>query len=314
MTEQQVELEGESTPQMSPGQSLRQAREASGLTQQALADKIFLKINVIQQLEADEVNPKTSTTFTKGYIRLYAKHVGVDPEPLLVEFDRIYNIDKPPQKLQSFSKRVSTEANDHRWMMVTYVILTIVIALVVIWWYQQPSGTDVSVNTEEASVNQTQTESTRVVEANDELLSSTSLSPPQTQSQPEITEEELASTELPVDAPELSLPLPANNEVSEVVDELIETTDSLSVSSDASVELVFTFADDCWVNIVDATGEAIAFGVKSKGRTMQIEGIPPFAVTLGAPQVVNVTYAGEPVDISTFEACQIARFELPMQE
>lgn len=296
MTEQQVEMEGQSEPNESPGQSLRQAREAAGMTQQALADKIFLKIKVIQQLEADEVNPKTSTTFTKGYIRLYAKHVGIDPEPLLIEFERRFNVDKSSQKLQSFSRRVSTEANDHRWMMVTYVILAIVVALVVIWWYQQPSSTEVSLN--------------------NEPLTTASVTEPAKDSVPDQTEtiDEPVTTEAqtqPSDAIQTSSVV---SEVLEDFDAAIESAEPPVQEGDGNVELVFTFADDCWINIVDASGEAIAYGVKSQGRVMSVAGIPPFAVTLGAPQVVSITYAGEGVDISAFPPGQIARFELPMQE
>ena len=38
----------------SPGAMLREARESLGLTQQMLADKLFLKINIIQELEYKE--------------------------------------------------------------------------------------------------------------------------------------------------------------------------------------------------------------------------------------------------------------------
>lgn len=313
MTEQQAEIEEQPEPQMSPGQSLREAREASGLSQQALADKIFLKITVIQQLEADDVNPQTSMTFTKGYIRLYAKHVGLDPEPLLIEFDRLYSVDKPPQKLQSFSRRVSTEANDHRWMMVTYVILAVVIALVVVWWYQQPSNTEVTTNA-----------------ASNTFLPEPETTNPNVLSQPRSAEGS-ADTQLdkPIDlgdsTPASQAPAPLEVETETVLNDLTESvegllqTESQPDTSDPqtivdTVQLEFTFADDCWVNIVDASGEAIAYGVKVKGRVMPISGIPPFAVTLGAPQVVSISYAGEAVDLSAIPAGQIARFELPMQE
>ena len=313
MTEQQAEIEELPEPQTSPGQSLREAREASGLSQQALADKIFLKITVIQQLEADEFNPQTSMTFTKGYIRLYAKHVGLDPEPLLIEFDRLYSVDKPPQTLQSFSRRVSTEANDHRWMMVTYVILAVVIALVVVWWYQQSSSTEVTTNA--VSTN---------------FLAEPETTNPNVLSQPRSAEAS-ADTQLdkPIDlsdsTPASQAPAPLEVETETVLNDLTESVEGLLQTESQpdtadpqtiveTVQLEFTFADDCWVNIVDASGEAIAYGVKVKGRVMPISGIPPFAVTLGAPQVVSISYAGEAVDLSAIPAGQIARFELPMQE
>jgi cytoskeleton protein RodZ len=301
MTEQHVGNEAHPEMKLSPGQLLRQAREASGMSQQALADKIFLKIDVIEQLEADEVNPKASLTFTKGYIRLYAKNVGVDPEPILVEFDRLYAEDKTPQTLQSFSKRVSTEANDYRWMMVTYVILAIVIALVVLWWYQQPASTNSTINT--VSIDFLSEPDTTEIERPAALSESKSIN---TISQ--------ASSELALDAPNLNSE--ATDDTDIVVPEDVQATAAVVIEKSelGSLELVFTFADDCWINIVDASGDAIAYGVKVKGRVMPVNGIPPFTVTLGAPQVVSILYAGNPVDMSVFPAGQTARFELPMRE
>lgn len=303
MTEQQVENEAQPDANLSPGQLLRQAREASGMSQQALADKIFLKIDVVEQLEADQVNPKTSLTFTKGYIRLYAKNVGVDPEPILVEFDRLYAEDKTPQTLQSFSKRVSTEANDHRWMMVTYVILAIVIALVVLWWYQQPASTNSIVNT--ISTDFLSEPDTTEIQQPAVLSESNSIN---TISQ--------ASTELTVNDPDVNGQ--AIDDKDTVLPEDVPVATAVAVEVEQrepeGLELVFTFADDCWVNIVDASGEAIAYGVKVKGRVMPVNGIPPFTVTLGAPQVVSILYAGNPVDMSAYPAGQTARFELPTRE
>lgn len=80
------------------------------------------------------------------------------------------------------------------------------------------------------------------------------------------------------------------------------------------VELIFEFADNCWMNLADATGENIAYGVKVKGRVMPITGIPPFVVTLGAPEVVKVRYAGEDVDMSFIPAGRSAKFELPLKK
>ena len=326
MTEQQTETEEHKDTQVSPGQSLRAAREASGLTQQALADKLFLKVNIIQELEADELDPKTSVTFTKGYIRLYAKNVNLDPAPLLAAFEERNKVTKPHQKLQSFSQRVSKEANDDRWMMVTYVILAIVIALFVIWWYQQSENTDISM---EQSVNITppstvdNSRTTSPQSANGDIASSTI--EPNTlatvsESVDELAEEITESADSALLNAEEAFQDEAETEtINDDLQGSAPLSDALSNDSaeqleGESIELVFTFSEDCWVNIVDATGEAIAFGVKAKGRVMPVSGNPPFSVTLGAPQVVSITYAGDAVDLSNIPAGRTARFELPMQE
>jgi cytoskeleton protein RodZ len=76
--------------------------------------------------------------------------------------------------------------------------------------------------------------------------------------------------------------------------------------------VVFTFAGDCWVNIFDATGERIAWGVKKSGYIMRISGQAPFSITLGKPELVQIDYNDVPVDMSVFNAGNIAKFSLPL--
>ena len=141
--EQLLEADEQHVPATpSPGQLLREAREKQGLSQQAIADKLFLRVNIISDLEENRLDENTSVTFFKGYVRLYAKNVGLNPEELIALFEQYHTAPKPPAKLQSFSKRVAKQAHDDRWMMVTYIIALILLAGVVVWWYQQPANDD----------------------------------------------------------------------------------------------------------------------------------------------------------------------------
>ncbi|MBL4822572.1 MAG: DUF4115 domain-containing protein, partial [Colwellia sp.] len=74
----------------------------------------------------------------------------------------------------------------------------------------------------------------------------------------------------------------------------------------------FTFSGDCWVNIYDATGERIAWGVKKLGYVMTITGKAPFKVTLGKPELAEIYFNDTPVDMLSFNAGNIAKFTLPL--
>ena len=105
------------------------------------------------------------------------------------------------------------------------------------------------------------------------------------------------------------------NDAPDVESELRLFDDDMSVSNDVKiVELMFTFSNDCWIKITDATGNDIAYGVKKQGRVMPVSGQPPFSVILGAPASVKVKYAGAPVDISFLPSDRTGRFVLPLQE
>ena len=121
----------------SPGKQLIRAREALGLTQKQVADRLHLRLNSVQAVEQDAPEEGVSVTFSKGYVRLYAKLVHLEKEPLLAAYDQIHMKEEKPAKLKSFSKRVTREAHDYRWNMVTIVVVLLVIGSVVGWWVQQ---------------------------------------------------------------------------------------------------------------------------------------------------------------------------------
>ena len=102
-----ISQQEENTP--SPGAMLKARREKLGLSQQDIADKLFLKSKQINDLESDIIDEKSSVTFTKGYVRNYAKQLGMNSHEVIEAFERYHNQTSVPssEKLQSFSKRVA---------------------------------------------------------------------------------------------------------------------------------------------------------------------------------------------------------------
>lgn len=301
MTDEQV---AEQTQAMGPGQMLREARVAKGLTVEDVANRLNLKSSNVQDLEAEKFDERISVTFIRGYYKNYAKLLDVPQADVQQAFDALNAAKQEPAKLQSFSRKVAKQASDDRLMMVSYVILAIILALVVVWWLQQSN-----------------TSATETVPA-----SSTVTSAPQTKAS-----EQSEQSEQPVqpDAPleeqqvveQPSLDVVRSEDTSAAEPQLNDDTTVQAAEASlpeligelpAQVELVFQFSADCWVNIMDATGEAIAFGVKKAGRTMPVSGVPPFEITLGAPDVVQIQYDGEAVDMTGFPKGRTAKFNLPL--
>lgn len=379
----------EETRLPAPGVKLKMCREARNLSIEEVAEKLHLRPSVVAELESDVIDHNISMTFTRGYIRLYARYLDLDPAPLLEEFDELANPVKQPAKLQSFSQKVAKQASDTRLMMFSYFVLFVIIALAVIWWFQQPGSGDVespatatgstSVQAEQSQDNasvqasmpvpaesfaeedliepeapvsavdepvQTETEdsseTTAVsginVAATDVLSSNTSDTEADNQTPeealPEITNDAAMAEDGPEEtnsvavgsnesnqsevdeplSPEQTEVQPLSEPGADVVNTSTETElqDEVNAPSETAygepVELVFTFSEDCWMNLTDATGEAIAYGIKAAGRVMPVSGIPPFEVKLGAPQAVSLTVDGEPFDMSGFPAGRTATF------
>jgi cytoskeleton protein RodZ len=311
-----------------PGQILKQARDRANLSSQDIADRMKLKKTLIEDIEQDNYDVNISLTFIRGYLKLYAKHVHVEELEILNAFESLSTQNKEPAKLQSFSRRMANQANDDKLMIVTYFIVAAVIALVVIWWFQQ-SSTDVtsftSTNDFPGAVNQNDTKQDVIAE---DVLHLEETSPSDAKTLIPVSQ----ILDLPVDvsavttsAIDLSQEIIARELVDpfiakEVADDknkqaaLTNILDTMATESAAPVELIFEFSGDCWMNLADATGENIAYGVKVNGRIMPVTGIPPFVVTLGAPEVVKIRYEGEPLDMSFLPSGRIAKFNLPLSE
>jgi cytoskeleton protein RodZ len=304
---------------LGPGHILKQARERARLTSQDIADKIKLKKALIEDIEQDNYDIKLSLTFVKGYLKLYAKHVGVEESEVMSAFSNLNTQDKEPAKLQSFSRRFANQANDDKLMLVTYLIVAAVIALVVVWWLQQgsdeadtlPEATTRYSSESDGEIRPLSEDSNAVLvdvatqntQSNSQSMSASEIDEADSElPQANTTQSDLVNAEVaPVEEPTATL----NN---------LEVAESQTEQAVAPVELVFEFSENCWMSLTDATGENIAYGVKVKGRVMPISGIPPFVVTLGAPEAVQIRYAGEAIDMSFIAPGRTAKFELPLSE
>ncbi|WP_218352624.1 RodZ domain-containing protein [Alteromonas lipotrueiana] len=304
--------------QQTPGKMLREARVQQGLSQQDVANKLFLKAHTIEHIESDEIDDSMSVTFTKGYVRNYAKFLGIDHELVIERFNQLHTATKPPAALQSFSQRVAKQAHDDRWMMVTWAILLLLVAAVVIWWYQQ----DDNANEQTMAVDAPTSKVTASERTEGVVPQRQPADRQQTQQQPQLKAVPRTNSEPAVDSqPEndttssLSTPPDADAQLAATEPSSAQTqSEELTTPSDSAPQSAkFTFNDECWVNIVDASGEVLATGIKKAGRVMEISGQPPISVTLGAPDDVAIVYAGENVDISGFQNGRTARFSLPLR-
>jgi cytoskeleton protein RodZ len=305
-----------------PGQILKEARERAKLTTQDIADKMKLKKALIQDIEQDNYDIDISLTFIRGYLKLYAKHVKVSEKDILGAFESLSTQKKEPAKLQSFSRRVANQANDDKLMLVTYLIVAAVAALVVIWWFQQSptiTATESNSNNYSQAVSQGIVVQETLTPDLGKLISTPTGAAVLPKDITDTNDDILLSTA--IEEQNIDVRSVNNQPVFEKNEDDINTlaqqsdiTTNIDNESVTPVELIFRFSGDCWMNLSDATGENIAYGVKVKGRVMPVTGIPPFIVTLGAPEVVKISYAGESLNMSFLPSGRIAKFDLPLSE
>ena len=71
---------------MTIGETLRKAREAHGLSIEDVKNATLMLTRQIEELENDDFSSFAAPVYGKGFIRLYARTVGLDPDPLVAEY------------------------------------------------------------------------------------------------------------------------------------------------------------------------------------------------------------------------------------
>ncbi len=72
------------------GQTLREAREAKGLSQSKVAAETRILVQIVDDIENEDFRRIAAPIYGRGFVRLFAECVGLDPQPLIREFMDIY--------------------------------------------------------------------------------------------------------------------------------------------------------------------------------------------------------------------------------
>lgn len=148
MTEQlNLEDEKPATYDVSAGQRLAAARQALGISVEELADVIKVPVNVIEAIEKDKVPKNLPDTFIRGYIRSYARKVGVEESlvlPQVTTTGAYARVTTEQPDMQSFSRRTKRKALERRLTITTWIIAIVLVVAVVIWWIQDGGAANFS--------------------------------------------------------------------------------------------------------------------------------------------------------------------------
>lgn len=78
------------------GLYLKQVREERKIPVAQIAQALKTKTETIQALEANDFGKIPAPTYVKGYLRSYANYLGIEGDPLLMEYNRQYPQAKQP--------------------------------------------------------------------------------------------------------------------------------------------------------------------------------------------------------------------------
>ncbi|PWI35349.1 cytoskeleton protein RodZ [Vibrio albus] len=312
-----TEQEDVSVPHIQAGDLLREAREKAGFSQQEVADRLRLKLSVIQNIDQNDFEFDHVATFTRGYLRSYAKLVSVDERIILNALDGVDEAQHKEHSMQSFSRKTKREKHDSRIMKLTWGIFAVIIGISSVWWYQNQQDTITEFSEQDAAETQSVDESQPVsgdAQIEFETVTDQVQEADQASSSDVVTEEDSTASQSTPDTAvnqESVEEDSANAETDTVADNQSELTEEQPAAVRENTSLVMSFSADCWIQVKDAAGKTLAVGVKQAGQSLTLNGETPYSIILGAPEGVTMTFASEPVDLSGYTSGKVARFTLP---
>ncbi len=82
---------------MAIGPRLREARQNKQLTTSQVAEMTRMKVQIVDDLENDDFHRIAATIYGKGFIKLFAECVDVDPTPLIDDYMQQMGVPAPPK-------------------------------------------------------------------------------------------------------------------------------------------------------------------------------------------------------------------------
>ncbi len=313
-------------PLESPGKLLREGREAKGMSEQEVATNLNLRVTLVKEIEQDKFDSRTASTFTRGYLKTYAKLVGVSEERVVAGYDQLVGTHEVQYaEMYSFSRRTKLEANENRLRTFSWIFCVLLAGGLFYWFWSQPAEKPAVVKLDESQLPASAATGTQSVAAQntpaDEPIDPATVEPanPGEEAVAAPASEEQSGQDKVSAAVATNTATSAAQPVAPATDAVTTTaadtsaTPTAPAAEAATQGLVISFAGDCWIKVVDATGKVLLEGLNRKGDTKPLDGKQPFKLTIGAPKVVSITFMGEAVNMKQFPVGRVARFTLPLK-
>lgn len=303
-------------PAIGPGEQLRTARLAAGLGTERVAAQLHLKPAQVNDLERDHYDSFPARVFVRGYLRNYARLVGLPVDELLTAFDAV-----APDPDQPSLKRVGThkpQVNSRHGVvrLFSWLLVIVIVGLFGVWWagYLELNG-----NGDTAGVSPA-----------DSLPSSTALAPPSepgalplpaapvaapavASAMEEVGPAEAGVTTQAADEAEpVAEAVPAAAAEPEAPEEQAPVAESVPAVSEVAgqQEIVLTLTGPCWVEVRATDGSYKLLGEFKAGTRKVLGGNPPYRILLGNAPAATLTVDGRPFDLVPHTRQQVARFSL----
>ncbi len=278
----QTSWEGEGGEPTGFGRWLRRERELREVSIAEIAETTKISKSYLEALESERFDVLPAPVFAKGFLREYARYVGLDP-------DEVVNSYLTARDEEDGNATVEVAASDSggsfdwRWgaLLVAGLLLLLGAVGFLGFWAER---------------SQTEGATAPVEDEPTAREPAAAAEPPSTP----------PPTTTPADDPSLAAPAEAVD--SDGGGEPERTGGNRTAATEPAAPLVVTldFTEDCWVEI-EVDGRRRLSELHVQGESLQIDAQSSVSLTLGNPEGVRVEVNGEPRYLGPFRPNRVAR-------
>lgn len=319
-----------------PGAALKAARIRRGASVASVATSAHLDQSLVEALEEGRYDAFHAPAYVYGYVRSYARFVGLDGDALVEQLDVSWE-DSPRNPDLPRPLKPPLPERTQRYLGVLFggLVAVVLIAAAVVLWMAGWSSDWLSWISDGTSVETSEAVDAPPAEdatAATNLPSAPPITPvgaapsavgtnddPAATTGPDATSSADSEYVVPDAAESIIEPRPAAG--AEAVDDGAPDalgTDATVGETDGAAgqdgfallppdELALVFDDSSWVEVEDASGEIIHADLGNRGESYSIYGQAPFRIVIGYAPGVQIAFNGDPVALTPHTQSSVAR-------
>jgi cytoskeleton protein RodZ len=278
------------------GALLREARERAGLSIEAASTELLLKAHILEALEQDRLDQLPEPPFVRGYLRSYARLVGADEARVLERYEAML----PEQAEVTFS--VSTTEPEDRGRLAVLALgslAALAVVAILVWWLGSGDTVGPVVEPEPSLELQASEPEPEPVPVPEPQAVELEPAPAEATPQPPPVPVEPEAVVEPAETVAEPEPEPPPVESAPTALEPVEAAAGVTASALEPPDLVLVeLSGDSWIEVYDAEGRRLLYGLEPAGAQHRLRGTRPFRVFLGNAPEVAVEINGRPFDLS----------------
>lgn len=322
-----------------PGERLKAERCRQQLDEREVANRLHLSVTYLRAIEADDYDSLPEATFVKGYMRNYARLLGLPGEELAQAFMALERHREPEITAPQLVDPVAGRGG--RWILP--IVAVLVVLAILGWWFSasneaaapgvvdqvQQATPSADAKSNNADANNADANNAKAGDAKaddnaaampaDAASSDASAMAPQAAAAVSTGAATDDTAVGHVDGSAVDN-IVGSGTANTVVSSAGDTPDPQSPVAASKVatavtgpsKLQLSFSANCWTRVTDAAGKVLFAGGRQAGDSLNISGKPPFQLVLGnAAGVSGLSVDGQAVTLADTGRGEVVHMQVP---